>query len=186
MTAQEGDKLVYRGTTYIIASEPPLSLKEPDKYEIRFVSGRTSCWRGYVAEWAVMEDKLYLTGVEGPAYVKDLTSYREEKLKVRELVSQGGIDPAQGEELLEEIGKSLTVERDIDLKFLFNTAEPVFAEWVSGTIRVPMGKMLIYVHMGYQSVYQKDMFLSFTNGILKETRVVRNRRRRNKTDFDKI
>jgi hypothetical protein len=78
MTAQEGDKLVFKGKSYTMASEPPLSLSEPDRHEIRFVGGRTSCWRGYIAEWAVRDDKLYLTGVEGSAYVTDLVSYRKE------------------------------------------------------------------------------------------------------------
>jgi hypothetical protein len=179
MTAQEGDKLLYEGTTYIIASEPPLSLAEPDIYEVRFTPGRTSCWRGYMAEWALKDDKLYLLGVEGSALVTDLVSYTEEKLRLAKLLRQGEITPEQNEKMLKEIKESLTAERDIDLKFLFNTTEPVFAGWVSGIIRVPMGKMLRYVHMGYASVYRKDMFLSFSSGILKETRVVRNRRRRN-------
>lgn len=180
MTAQEGDKLVYKGTSYNIASEPPLSHNEPERYEIRFVPGRTSCWRGYVAEWAIVGDKLYLTGVEGSAFVTDLLSYMNEKLRIEELMERGETDPALKDKLLDEIRASLTVERDIDLKFLFGTAEPVFAGWVSGTLRVPMGKMLRYVHLGYESVYLKDMFLSFANGILKETRTVRNRRWRKK------
>ena len=185
MTAQEGDKLVYKTTEYTIASEPPLSLREPDRYEIRFVPGRTSCWRGYVAEWALTEDKLYLTGVEGSAYVTELVSYWEEKLRLGGLLKLGAIDPAQHEKLLDEIKESLTVEKDIDLKFLFNTTEPVFADWVSGTVRVPLGKMLKYVHMGYESVYRKEMLLSFTNGILTETKTVRNRcmRNRNNDEF---
>ena len=184
MTAQEGDKLIYEGTAYTIASEPPLSLREPDKYEIRFVSGRTSCWRGYVAEWAIVEDKLFLTGVEGSAYVTDLVSYSEAKLRLGELLKRGETDPAQNEKLLDEIRESLTVEKDIDLKFLFKTTEPVFADWVSGTIRVPLGKMMKYIHMGYESVYQKDMFLTLTNGILKETKIVKNRCRRNRNNHE--
>ena len=184
MTAQEGDKLVYKGTRYTIASEPPLSLREPDRYEIRFVSGRTSCWRGYVAEWSIVEDKLYLTGVEGTASVTDLISYREEKLRLGRLLKQGEIDPAQNEKLLDEIRESLTVEKEIDLKYPFNTTEPVFADWVSGTIRVPMGKMMKYIHMGYESVYQKDMFVTLTNGILKETRIVKNGCRRNRNNHE--
>jgi len=184
MTAQEGDNLVYEGTEYTIASEPPLSLKEPDRYEIRFVSGRTSCWRGYVAEWVLVENKLYLTGVEGSAYITDLVSYREEKLRLGELLKRGEIDSAQNEKLLNEIKESLTVEKEIDLEFLFKTTEPVFADWVSGTIRVPIGKMIKYIHMGYESVYQKDMFLTLTNGILKETKIVKNRCRRNRNNHE--
>jgi len=184
MTAQEGDKLVYNGKSYTMASEPPLSLNEPDRYKIRFVPGRTSCWRGYVAEWFVLEDKLYLTGVEGTAYVTDQVRYRKEKLRLAGLLKSGEIDSARHEQLLNEAQENLTVEKDIDIMFLFNTTEPVFAGWVSGTIRVPMGKMMKYVHMGYESVYRKDMFLSFTDGILQHTRTVRNRRWRTGKNHD--
>lgn len=86
---------------------------------------------------------------------------KQEKLRLGELLKRGEIDSAQNEKLLNEIKESLTVEKEIDLEFLFKTTEPVFADWVSGTIRVPIGKMIKYIHMGYESVYQNDMFLLF-------------------------
>ena len=42
----------------------------------------------------------------------------------------------------------------------------VFAHWYSGTIRVPQGKLLDYIHMGYASVYERDLLLTFENGVL--------------------
>lgn len=50
----------------------------------------------------------------------------------------------------------------------------VFAHWYSGEIRVPQGKLLEYVHGGFASTYEKDIFLIFKNGVLVERRVKEN------------
>ena len=47
----------------------------------------------------------------------------------------------------------------------------VFAHWYSGTIRIPQGKLLNYVHMGYGSTYERDLFLEIEKGVIKNTRV---------------
>jgi len=49
-----------------------------------------------------------------------------------------------------------------------------FAHWYSGTIRVPQGRMLKYVHMGYASTYERDLFLDFEKGVVTSTRVRKN------------
>jgi len=50
----------------------------------------------------------------------------------------------------------------------------VFAHWYSGTIRVPQGKMLKYIHQGYASIMERDLFLEIEKGILKSTWVRHN------------
>lgn len=45
----------------------------------------------------------------------------------------------------------------------------VFAHWYSGRIRIPEGKLLKYVHMGFASRYERDVFLEFRNGVLSST-----------------
>lgn len=50
----------------------------------------------------------------------------------------------------------------------------VFAHWYSGTIRVPQGKMLEYVHMGYASTYERDLFMEIEKGVVTDTRVRQN------------
>ncbi len=34
----------------------------------------------------------------------------------------------------------------------------VFAHWFSGEVRLPQGKLLHYVHGGYESIYERDLF----------------------------
>ena len=50
----------------------------------------------------------------------------------------------------------------------------VFAHWYSGTIRLPQGKQLEYVHMGYGSTFERDLFLDLERGVVKNTRVRHN------------
>ncbi len=54
----------------------------------------------------------------------------------------------------------------VGIDYLFPGEEIVFAKWFSGEIRIPVGEMLSYVHGGYASVYEGNMFLVFQNGIL--------------------
>lgn len=175
MTAQIGDTILYEGNKYIMASEPPLSGTVLDKFEIRFISGFTACWRGYLAEWEIVDNKLFLNKVSGNAEVTDLIKYREEKLRLRKLLKQGIITPQENGKMLRDIKKGLTETKQMDLQFLFGSEIPVFAEWISGTIRVPMGKLLEYIHMDYVSVYEEDMYLYFINGILTDKKIKNNR-----------
>ena len=50
----------------------------------------------------------------------------------------------------------------------------VFAHWFSGTIRIPQGKRLKYVHMGYGSTYERDLLLDVDRGVLVTSRIRRN------------
>lgn len=55
---------------------------------------------------------------------------------------------------------------------------PVRADWFSGTLRIPQGKKLRYVHMGYGSVYEKDLFLTIEKGKVVREEVVDNTKNR--------
>ena len=42
----------------------------------------------------------------------------------------------------------------------------VFAHWFTGTLRIPEGKILSYVHMGYGSSYERDHLIHVTDGVV--------------------
>lgn len=42
----------------------------------------------------------------------------------------------------------------------------VFAHWYSGKLRIPEGKELEYVHMGYSSIFERDRFLMIEKGVV--------------------
>ncbi len=50
----------------------------------------------------------------------------------------------------------------------------VFAHWFSDTVRLPRGRQLEYVHMGYGSTFEQDIFLEFEKGVLVKSWVVEN------------
>jgi hypothetical protein len=47
----------------------------------------------------------------------------------------------------------------------------VFAHWYTGVISIPQGKVTQYVHMGYASRYERDLFLAVENGIVVDTQL---------------
>lgn len=56
--------------------------------------------------------------------------------------------------------------QEVNLNYLFPGEEFVFADWFTGTIRIPMGKIVSYVHGGYESIYEGNIFLEFEKGVL--------------------
>jgi hypothetical protein len=61
--------------------------------------------------------------------------------------------------------------------------QPVFAEWYSDNIIIPRGKLLEYIHMGYESRYERYLVMSIKKGVVvKEVTITDKeyqRRRRN-------
>jgi len=75
------------------------------------------------------------------------------------------------------VGLSGTIEggADATLATIFpDFPDRVFAHWYSGTIRIPQGKQLEYVHMGYGSTFERDLFLDIERGVIMATRVRHN------------
>ena len=134
MTAQAGERLIFKGEETWMAAEP-LNQYLQNVNDIKFVSPSTACWRGYYGQWEIKDDKLYI--VELKAY---LEGYRE-----------------------------------VGLDYLFPRQNEVFANWFSGEIRMPQGEMLDYVHMGYASLYERDLILVFENGLLTNEYVIDNK-----------
>ena len=56
---------------------------------------------------------------------------------------------------------------ELTLEALFpGYPERVFAHWFSGRVRLPQGNLIEYIHAGYASVYEADLFLDFEDGVL--------------------
>lgn len=47
----------------------------------------------------------------------------------------------------------------------------VFAHWYCGRLRVPQGRMLKYVHQGFASQFEQDLFIDIERGVVQHTRV---------------
>jgi hypothetical protein len=59
-----------------------------------------------------------------------------------------------------------------DAAWLFpNETLPVFAEWFTGTLKLPLGNVVEYVHMGFASFYEDELQLTVERGmVIKKSR----------------
>lgn len=59
-----------------------------------------------------------------------------------------------------------------DAAWLFpGEPRPVFAKWFTGTLKLPLGDLLQYVHIGFASFYEDELRLTVERGMLvKRTR----------------
>ena len=65
--------------------------------------------------------------------------------------------------------------KEVELEYIFPGKKEIFADWFSGKIRISQGELLQYVHMGYSSVFEKDLFLKFKDGVLIDEETIDNR-----------
>lgn len=66
--------------------------------------------------------------------------------------------------------------KKIPLSLVFGSENsPVKADWFTGVLRLPRGEQLRYVHMGFGTIFEKDIYLTFKNGKLVARREVNNR-----------
>lgn len=52
---------------------------------------------------------------------------------------------------------------------------PVFANWVTGVLRIKLGPMLEYVHMGFGSVHARELHIHIESGLETGRRLIDNR-----------
>ncbi len=56
-------------------------------------------------------------------------------------------------------------------------SKPIHATWFTGVIRIPQGKLLHYVHMGFGSLYEKELHIKIEAGVVTKQRVIDNAER---------
>jgi hypothetical protein len=52
---------------------------------------------------------------------------------------------------------------------------PIFADWFTGVLRIPQGDILHYVHMGFGTVYEKELHIKIEDGLVTESTTIDNR-----------
>lgn len=55
------------------------------------------------------------------------------------------------------------------------TPSGYFADWVTDTLRVVSGEVIHYVHMGWESVWEREEYVTVVNGLIKNRIVYKNR-----------
>jgi hypothetical protein len=133
-TGQIGDRLIYKGDTLILFSNPLETLLDifssrPKLFGDKEGCMTTACWRGYQAEWEIIENHLYLTGIYSCCYSDDGVK--------ADLQALAGDYYANGK---------------------------VKADWVTGNLIAPKGKLLYYVHDAYESLYETEIEFQINKG----------------------
>ena len=63
-------------------------------------------------------------------------------------------------------------ESPVSLETVFaGYPQRVFAHWFSGTLRLPQGQLLHYVHGGFGSCYEQDLLIDVARGVVTAKRV---------------
>jgi hypothetical protein len=154
MTAQIPDVLEYHGQTYRLYTNPLDALQ--DGRRPTFAYENSALWRGYVACWEILNDRLYLKDLHG----RLCTRSAEQGARRANCGTHHG---------------SGCIARDVQLSDLFGQVDRIdgmiFAEWFSGELKVPQGKMLEYVHMGYGSRYERYLIFDIVDGVVVASRV---------------
>lgn len=52
--------------------------------------------------------------------------------------------------------------------------EPLFADWFTGVLRIPQGRMVKYVHTGFKTEYEREVHIEIDNGIVTKTQTINN------------
>jgi hypothetical protein len=146
-TPQAPDKLIYKGKTYKLFANPLESFYKEDKARPSFqIEPRT---------WSSGNQRGYVATWE----VKDGTLYLT------------GIDSWICESPVSDKCKKA------DLKELFGEKYQdagVEADWFWGELRMPEGEVLRYVHLGYVSLYERDLILKVESGKIVGEEVIDN------------
>jgi hypothetical protein len=93
-----------------------------------------------------------------------------------------------GELFLQKIveGTCSSKAKEIRLSHIFPDQKgPIRASWFSGTLRIPQGKQMLYVHMGYGSVYEQEIILVIEKGKLVKEELQDNRKKKLPTGDEK-
>jgi hypothetical protein len=54
-------------------------------------------------------------------------------------------------------------------------SKPIHADWFTGVLRIPQGKLVHYVHMGFGSVFENELHIKIENGIVVKSVTINNR-----------
>ena len=60
-------------------------------------------------------------------------------------------------------------------RYKITSDSPIFADWFSGVLRIVEGKKLLYVHMGFGTVYEKEIHIKISKGSVIKTETIDNR-----------
>ena len=174
MTAQAREILNYEGKSFGMACEPFSQYIIKKNLELRLKAPNTALWRGYIGEWEITDNRLYLTKISGNGEIKDQEKFRLGRLDLRKQLKEGKITPQQNGHMLKILEKDCFEEIDLSLKSIFNSENRIFADWYTGEITCPYGEIIQYIHMGYGSIYSNKLIFNIIEGVVIDVKDITN------------
>lgn len=151
-TPQVSDYLIYNGKTIPIFSNPLESYLELNGIkDIDRGCNSSSCWRGYIATWELENGKLYLVKIERCGILQSAGVY-----------TGLGCDQNGSSEIFDFVKKTFKSQK-------------TYADWFTGKLIAPQGRIIEYIHMGYESVFEKEQYFEISKGNLVKTKTVHNK-----------
>jgi hypothetical protein len=149
-TGQAPDKLIDDNKIFELFSNPLEDYYRIEKDRPAFkpsanTMASTGNWRGYVATWEIENDVLYLRGIE--AVICNFQEFIQRKCKRADLMELFG-------------------EKCINGK--------VTASWYTGDLRIPDGRLLESVNMGYGSIYEREIVITVEAGNIVKRELIDN------------
>jgi hypothetical protein len=166
MTAQTLETLLFEGKRYGMYCEPFRDYCRHAKLVLRLTAPDTGLWRGYEGEWEIADGRFYLVGITGEGEVLNMEAFRSGRLALRRQLKQGLITPQENGHRLKALEESCYEDITLSLERLFGTSDKAFAEWYTGTLFVPCGRMLEYVHAAYASRFEREMRIHIEKGLV--------------------
>lgn len=153
MTAQVSEVLRFRGELLRMFTTPLDAL--PTERRPNFMpSDNSANWRGYLCLWEIRDARLYLADIKG-------------------LICTSAADPTAPVQTCGDHHPGPCQVREAKLSDFSDGADgPVFADWYTGDLKVPRGKSVEYVHMGFASQYESYLMLTIAQGLLKGESVI--------------
>lgn len=162
-TVQIPDIIIYNGDTLALFDCPLYSFPNRDIINPKKLFGSkgcffTACWRNYVATWKIINNELILTKIRNACYPTRME----------------GVAASFKDVEKDSIGKEFS-----DLNELFPDRchdGKVKADWVNATIYAPFGKLLHYVHDGFESTYEFEFKFIIKSGNIVNVEKLDNRK----------
>lgn len=151
MTAQISETLIVDGEPLRMAFCPPLppdSAKWLIEVEHEYVNDRS------VARWVDRNGVAHEE--EEPDVLRSTACWRR---------YQGAWEIEDGALYLVALRGDLRLASD----------KPLLADWFTGVLRLPRGEQLMYVHMGFGTVYEEEVHIAIERGRVKGQRIRDNR-----------
>ena len=134
-TAQFPDRLIYNGVRYNLTVNPmELYFNNNPDKRPRPNVTSSALWRGYIATFEIIQNELWVVDI-----IIDVSTFDYEK-------------------------RRFTNDYKSVIQECLDGRDRMKLDWFNGILILPQGRIIEYVHMGYDSIYENYVLILIENG----------------------